>query len=252
LEQAIQVQGHFDIKNTDRSVGAMLSNEISKIYGSVGLPEDSIHITFSGSAGQTFGGFLARGVNFELEGEANDYFGKGLSGGRLIVYPSRNAKFRAEENILIGNVAFYGATSGEAFINGKGGERFCVRNSGVKAVIEGIGDHGCEYMTGGLLVNLGEIGRNFGAGMSGGIAYILEEYQAEVNREMVDLDPLDEQDFERLYSYLKRHVAFTRSALGQAYLENWEHTKTRFIKVMPRDYKAVLAKKSEQQERTFA
>jgi glutamate synthase (NADPH/NADH) large chain len=252
LEQAIPVQGHFDIKNTDRSVGAMLSNEISKIYGSVGLPEDSIHITFSGSAGQTFGGFLARGVNFELEGEANDYFGKGLSGGRLIVYPSRNARFLAEENILIGNVAFYGATSGEAFINGKGGERFCVRNSGVKAVIEGIGDHGCEYMTGGLLVNLGEIGRNFGAGMSGGIAYILEEYQAEVNREMVDLDPLDEQDFETLYSYLKRHVAFTRSALAQGYLENWEQTKTRFIKVMPRDYKAVLAKKSAQQERTFA
>jgi glutamate synthase (NADPH/NADH) large chain len=191
-------------------------------------------------------------VNFELEGEANDYFGKGLSGGRLIIYPSRNALFRAEENILIGNVAFYGATSGEAFINGKGGERFCVRNSGVKAVIEGIGDHGCEYMTGGLLVNLGEIGRNFAAGMSGGVAYILQEYQNEINPEMVDLDPLDEQDFETLYSYLKRHIAFTRSSLAQQYLENWELTKTKFIKVIPRDYKAVLAKKTGQQERTFA
>ena len=252
LEQAIPVQGFFEIKNTDRSVGAMLSNEISKIYGSVGLPEDSIHFTFSGSAGQTFGGFLARGANFELEGEANDYFGKGLSGGRLIIYPSRNARFKAEENILIGNVAFYGATSGEAYINGKGGERFCVRNSGVKAVIEGIGDHGCEYMTGGLLVNLGEIGRNFAAGMSGGLAYILQEYQGEINPEMVDIDPMEEQDFETLHTYLKRHVSFTRSSLAQQFLENWEQTKTKFIKVIPRDYKAVLAKKSLQHEKTVA
>jgi glutamate synthase (NADPH/NADH) large chain len=252
LEQAIPVQGFFEIKNTDRSVGAMLSNEISKIYGSVGLPEDSIHFTFSGSAGQTFGGFLARGANFELEGEANDYFGKGLSGGRLIIYPSRNARFKAEENILIGNVAFYGATSGEAFINGKGGERFCVRNSGVKAVIEGIGDHGCEYMTGGLLVNLGEIGRNFAAGMSGGLAYILQEYQGEINPEMVDIDPMEDQDLETLHTYLKRHVSFTRSSLAQQFLENWEQTKTKFIKVIPRDYKAVLAKKSLQHEKTVA
>jgi glutamate synthase (NADPH/NADH) large chain len=252
LEQAIPVQGFFEIKNTDRSVGAMLSNELSKIYGSVGLPEDSIHFTFSGSAGQTFGGFLARGVNFELEGEANDYFGKGLSGGRLIIYPSRNARFKAEENILIGNVAFYGATSGEAYINGKGGERFCVRNSGVKAVIEGIGDHGCEYMTGGLLVNLGEIGRNFAAGMSGGLAYILQAYQGEINSEMVDIDPMEDQDLNTLYTYLKRHLAFTGSSLAQQFLENWEQTKTKFIKVIPRDYKAVLAKKSLQHEKTVA
>jgi glutamate synthase (NADPH/NADH) large chain len=252
LEQAIPVQGFFEIKNTDRSVGAMLSNELSKIYGSVGLPEDSIHFTFSGSAGQTFGGFLARGVNFELEGEANDYFGKGLSGGRLIIYPSRNARFKAEENILIGNVAFYGATSGEAYINGKGGERFCVRNSGVKAVIEGIGDHGCEYMTGGLLVNLGEIGRNFAAGMSGGLAYILQGYQGEINSEMVDIDPMEDQDLNTLYTYLKRHLAFTGSSLAQQFLENWEQTKTKFIKVTPRDYKAVLAKKSLQHEKTVA
>ena len=252
LEQAIPVQGFFEIKNTDRSVGAMLSNEISKIYGSVGLPEDSIHFTFSGSAGQTFGGFLARGVNFELEGEANDYFGKGLSGGRLIIYPSRNARFKAEENILIGNVAFYGATSGEAYINGKGGERFCVRNSGVKAVIEGIGDHGCEYMTGGLLVNLGEIGRNFAAGMSGGLAYILQAYQGEINSEMVDIDPMEDQDLDTLHTYLKRHLAFTGSSLAQQFLENWEQTKTKFIKVIPRDYKAVLAKKSLQHEKIVA
>ena len=252
LEQAIPVQGFFEIKNTDRSVGAMLSNEISKIYGSVGLPEDSIHFTFSGSAGQTFGGFLARGVNFELEGEANDYFGKGLSGGKLIIYPSRNARFKAEENILIGNVAFYGATSGEAYINGKGGERFCVRNSGVKAVIEGIGDHGCEYMTGGLLVNLGEIGRNFAAGMSGGLAYILQEYREEINPELVDLDPMEDQDLDTLHTYLKRHLALTSSSLAQQFLESWEVTKTKFIKVIPRDYKAVLAKKSVQQEKIIA
>lgn len=252
LEQAIPVQGFFEIKNTDRSVGAMLSNEISKIYGSVGLPEDSIHFTFSGSAGQTFGGFLARGVNFELEGEANDYFGKGLSGGKLIIYPSRNARFKAEENILIGNVAFYGATSGEAYINGKGGERFCVRNSGVKAVIEGIGDHGCEYMTGGLLVNLGEIGRNFAAGMSGGLAYILQEYREEINPELVDLDPMEDQDLDTLQTYLKRHLALTSSSLAQQFLESWEVTKTKFIKVIPRDYKAVLAKKSVQQEKIIA
>jgi glutamate synthase (NADPH) large chain len=252
LEQAIQVTGHFEIKNTDRSVGAMLSNEISKIYGSVGLPEDSIHFNFMGSAGQTFGGFLARGVNFELEGEANDYFGKGLSGGRLIVYPSRNARFLAEENILIGNVAFYGATSGEAFINGKGGERFCVRNSGVKAVIEGIGDHGCEYMTGGLLVNLGEIGRNFAAGMSGGIAYILQDYHTEINPELVDIDPLEEQDYDLLSSYLKRHYSLTKSALAKQFLDNWDQAKARFIKVIPRDYKAVLAKKLLQHEKTVA
>ena len=205
-----------------------------------------------GSAGQTFGGFLARGVNFELEGEANDYFGKGLSGGRLIVYPSRNARFLAEENILIGNVAFYGATSGEAFINGKGGERFCVRNSGVKAVIEGIGDHGCEYMTGGLLVNLGEIGRNFAAGMSGGIAYILQDYHTEINPELVDIDPLEEQDYDLLSSYLKRHYALTKSALAKQFLDNWDQAKARFIKVIPRDYKAVLAKKLLQHEKTVA
>jgi glutamate synthase (NADPH/NADH) large chain len=251
LEQAIQVQGNFQIKNTDRSVGAMLSNEISKIYGGVGLPEDTIHFKFNGSAGQTFGGFLAKGVNFELEGEANDYFGKGLSGGRLIIYPSRNARFVPEENIIIGNVAFYGATSGEAYINGKGGERFCVRNSGVKTVIEGIGDHGCEYMTGGLVINLGEIGRNFAAGMSGGIAYILKDYITEINTEMVDIDLLEEEDFATIKAYLKRHVKLTNSGLGQKFLDEWETAKQKFIKVIPRDYKAVLEKRAKEQAKSL-
>lgn len=251
LEQAIQVEGIFPIKNTDRSVGAMLSNEISKIYGGVGLPEDTVHFKFTGSAGQTFGGFLAKGVNFELEGEANDYFGKGLSGGKLIIYPSRNARFVPEENIIIGNVAFYGATSGEAYINGKGGERFCVRNSGVKTVIEGIGDHGCEYMTGGLVINLGEIGRNFAAGMSGGIAYILKDYITEINTEMVDLDLLQEEDYQTIKSYLKRHVKLTNSGLGQRFLDEWEKSKELFIKVIPRDYKAVLEKRAKDQAKTL-
>ena len=251
LEQAIQVEGIFPIKNTDRSVGAMLSNEISKIYGGVGLPDDTVHFKFTGSAGQTFGGFLAKGVNFELEGEANDYFGKGLSGGKLIIYPSRNARFVPEENIIIGNVAFYGATSGEAYINGKGGERFCVRNSGVKTVIEGIGDHGCEYMTGGLVINLGEIGRNFAAGMSGGIAYILKDYITEINTEMVDLDLLQEEDYQTIKSYLKRHVKLTNSGLGQRFLDEWEKSKELFIKVIPRDYKAVLEKRAKDQAKTL-
>lgn len=244
LEQASPVIGTFNINNTDRTVGAMLSNEISKIYGSPGLPEDTIHFNFLGSAGQTFGGFLAKGVTFELEGESNDYFGKGLSGGKLIVYPSRNANFVAHENIIIGNVAFYGATSGEAYINGKGGERFCVRNSGVEAVIEGIGDHGCEYMTGGLVINLGEIGRNFGAGMSGGIAYILKDYIHLINQEMVDLDPLNEDDFVTVKEQLNKHVSFTNSQLAIEYLDNWGEYRERFLKVIPRDYKEVLIKKA--------
>lgn len=252
LEQAMASSGSFQIKNIDRSVGAMLSNEISKIYGSPGLPEDTINFKFTGSAGQTFGGFLTKGVNFELEGEANDYFGKGLSGGKLIIYPSRNAKFVPEENIIIGNVAFYGATSGEAYINGKGGERFCVRNSGVKTVVEGIGDHGCEYMTGGLVVNLGEIGRNFAAGMSGGIAYILKDYITEINPELVDIDILEDEDFNTIKAFLKRHVKLTKSGLGTKFLEDWDSYKEKFIKVIPRDYKAVLEKRALEQSKSLA
>jgi len=252
LEQANEVQAKFPIKNTDRSVGAMLSNEISKVYGSQGLPEDTLKFTFIGSAGQTFGGFLANGVKFELEGEANDYFGKGLSGGKLVVFPSRNARFVAEENIIIGNVAFYGATSGEAYINGKGGERFCVRNSGVKAVVEGIGDHGCEYMTGGFIINLGEIGRNFAAGMSGGIAYIRKDYITEINPELVDIDLLEDEDYITIKEYLKKHVEYTNSQLGNQLLKNWEGKKEEFIKVIPRDYKAVLKKRALEKSKTLA
>lgn len=251
LEQANSVFGSFQIKNTDRTVGAMLSYEISKIYGSPGLPEDTIQFKFQGSAGQTFGGFLAKGVTFELEGEANDYFGKGLSGGKLIVFPSRNANFSAEDNIIIGNVAFYGATSGEAYINGKGGERFAVRNSGVETVVEGIGDHGCEYMTGGMVINIGEIGRNFAAGMSGGLAYILKDYLHLINTEMVDMDPLNEDDFVSIKKYLKNHVKLTNSQLAVKFLDNWDEYRERFIKVIPRDYKEVLRKKALEQTKTL-
>lgn len=251
LEQIMPSSGSFQIKNTDRSVGAMLSNEISKIYGSPGLPDDTINFKFNGSAGQTFGGFLTKGVNFELEGEANDYFGKGLSGGKLIIYPSRNAKFVHEKNIIIGNVAFYGATSGEAYINGQGGERFCVRNSGVETVIEGIGDHGCEYMTGGLVINLGEIGRNFAAGMSGGIAYILKDFITEINPELVDVDILEDEDYATIKKFIKRHVKLTNSALGKQFLENWDTAREKFIKVIPRDYKAVLEKRALEQSKTL-
>lgn len=251
LEQANPVEGEFQIINVDRTVGAMLSNEVSKLYGSPGLPDDTIRFKFKGSAGQTFGGFLTRGITFELEGEANDYFGKGLSGGKLAIYPSRNASFVAEDNIIIGNVAFYGATSGKAFIKGKAGERFCVRNSGVEAVVEGIGDHGCEYMTGGLAVILGEIGRNFAAGMSGGIAYIFKENLGNINKEMVDIDPLNEDDFATIKSALKEHVAYTSSRVGENILEDWAIAKDRFIKVIPRDYKEVLRKRALEQTKTL-
>ncbi|MHA7130596.1 glutamate synthase large subunit [Algoriphagus namhaensis] len=251
LEQATHVEATFPIKNTDRSVGAMLSNEISKVYGSQGLPEDTLSFKFNGSAGQTFGGFLTKGVTFELEGEANDYFGKGISGGKLIIYPSRNARFVHQDNIIIGNVAFYGGTSGEAYINGKGGERFCVRNSGVKTVIEGIGDHGCEYMTGGLMINLGEVGRNFAAGMSGGIAYILKDYITEINPELVDIDLLEDEDFILIKDFLKKHVRLTGSELGETFLSEWEERKESFIKVIPRDYKAVLKKRAQEENKTL-
>ena len=174
LENQQKVYAEFQLKNTDRTIGTILSNEISKKYRGEGLPEDTIHFKFTGTAGQSFAAFNTKGVTLELEGDANDYFGKGLSGARLIIYPSQHASFVPEENIIIGNVAFYGATSGEAFIRGKAGERFCVRNSGVNAVVEGVGDHGCEYMTGGRVVILGDTGRNFAAGMSGGIAYVYD------------------------------------------------------------------------------
>ena len=249
LEEAQRVSSTFPIKNTDRAVGAMLSNEISKRYKGEGLPDGTIQFRFRGSAGQSFGAFGAPGIEFTLEGEANDYFGKGLSGGRLIVVPDREATFEASENIIIGNVAFYGATSGEAYIKGMAGERFCVRNSGVKTVVEGIGDHGCEYMTGGLVVVLGPTGKNFAAGMSGGMAYIYDpdnQFGNNVNMGMIDLDPMLAADEDLLRQMIRNHFSYTSSKTALAILENWDKAKAHFIKVMPRDYKAVLQKRQEE------
>lgn len=243
LQHAEPVSEEFVIRNTDRAVGAMLSNEISKRYKGEGLPDGTIKFKFRGSAGQSFGAFAASGIQFLLEGEANDYFGKGLSGARLIIVPDRTAKFKPSENIIIGNVAFYGATSGESYINGMAGERFAVRNSGVKAVVEGVGDHGCEYMTGGIVVVLGETGKNFAAGMSGGIAYVFNpnhKFERLVNQEMVLLDEMEEDDFIMLYNMIHRHLHFTKSEVAKDILENWEQQKMLFVKVMPIDYKAVL------------
>jgi glutamate synthase (NADPH/NADH) large chain len=245
LEECEPVQDRFIIKNTDRSTGALLSNEISKRYKGIGLPPETIHFNFKGSAGQSFGAFVAPGVTFEIEGEANDYFGKGLSGGSLIIYPDKEATFKPEDNIIIGNVAFYGATSGEAYIRGQAGERFCVRNSGVTAVVEGVGDHACEYMTGGRVVVLGKTGRNFAAGMSGGIAYVFDtEHALErlCNKDMVDLEAMTDEDKAEVKAMIERHFKLTGSDPAEWILENWEAASDLFVKVMPKDYKAVLAK----------
>ncbi len=252
LKQAGQVTGAFEIENINRSVGAMLSHEISKVYGSPGLPNDTIQFDFRGSAGQSFGAFLTKGVTFRLEGEANDYVGKGLSGGQLVIYPDRNGVIKAEENIIIGNVAFYGATDGRSFIRGKAGERFCVRNSGVQVVVEGVGDHACEYMTGGKVVILGETGRNFAAGMSGGIAYVFDPkntFATRCNHSMVSLEQLEEEDEEFLKSIIADHAYFTQSEIGKMMLNEWDKTVESFKKVMPNDYKAVLEKNKQQAEK---
>jgi glutamate synthase (NADPH/NADH) large chain len=231
------------IRNVHRTVGAMLSGEIARRHGSAGLPDDTIRFEFSGSAGQSFGAFLAHGVTLTLEGDANDYVGKGLSGGRIVVYPPRDSTFLPEENILIGNVVLYGATSGEAYFNGMAGERFAVRNSGATAVVEGLGDHGCEYMTRGLVVVLGRCGRNFAAGMSGGIAYVLDEAgdfaEKRCNTAGVDLEPIDE-DAGLVRSLIERHFEFTRSPRAKWILENWSTMLPKFIKVFPHEYKRVL------------
>jgi glutamate synthase (NADPH/NADH) large chain len=246
LEKQEKVLISCPIKNTDRTTGTMLSNEITKKYGAAGLPEDTVHLKFKGTAGQSFGAFNTCGVTLELEGDANDYFGKGLSGAKMIVYPHKESGFVAEENILIGNVAFYGATSGKAFIRGKAGERFAVRNSGATAVVEGLGDHGCEYMTGGTVVVLGSTGRNFAAGMSGGIAYvydILGQFSENCNMEMVDLDPIGDDDMETLKSLLSEHFTTTGSTVAKFLLSDLDNQKNQFIKVYPRDYKKVMEMK---------
>ena len=243
-----KVSASFPIKNTDRTVGTIVSNEITKIYRSEGLPEDTIHFKFTGTAGQSFGAFNTKGLKLELEGDANDYFGKGLSGAKLIVYPSAQATFTAEDNSIIGNVALYGATSGEAYIRGKAGERFAVRNSGSSVVVEGVGDHGCEYMTGGTAVILGDTGRNFAAGMSGGIAYIYNvnnQFTHKCNTEMVDLDPLSEEDAAVLNTLISNHLEYTGSKVAKFILSDFDNQLKNFVKVFPRDYKKVLEKKKQ-------
>jgi glutamate synthase (NADPH/NADH) large chain len=239
-----KVFGSFKIINTDRTAGTIVSHEISKRFKADGLPEDSIHFKFTGTAGQSFGAFNTSGVTLELEGDANDHFGKGLSGAKLIVYPSKQATFVPEDNIIIGNVAFYGATSGSSYIRGKAGERFGVRNSGVNAVVEGVGDHGCEYMTGGRVVVLGDTGRNFAAGMSGGIAYVYDVkgiFSTLCNREMVDLDPVQEEDIAELRVMIENHYQYTDSSVAKFVLDDFENQLKNFIKVFPKDYKKALA-----------
>ncbi|HEY8548541.1 MAG TPA: glutamate synthase large subunit, partial [Vicinamibacterales bacterium] len=243
LENRTPVEFSLPIRNVNRTVGTMLGYHVTKRWGGAGLPDDTIRIHFHGSAGQSFGAFVPRGITLTLEGDANDYVAKGLSGGRVVVFPPKSATFAPEENILIGNVALYGATSGEAFFRGIAGERFAVRNSGVHTVVEGVGDHGCEYMTGGRVVVLGRTGRNFAAGMSGGIAYVLDvdgRFSSRCNTGLVDLEGLDASDEELIKLLVTRHIQLTGSDYAARLLMEWSSTRKRFVKVMPRDYKRVL------------
>jgi len=244
LERGTAVSLSLPIGNAHRTVGTMLGYEVTRRHGAGGLPEDTIRLQFTGSAGQSFGAFVPRGITLRLEGDSNDYVGKGLSGGTIIVYPPRQATFVPEENILIGNVALYGATSGEAYFRGVAGERFAVRNSGAHAVVEGVGDHGCEYMTGGRVIVLGRTGRNFAAGMSGGVAYVLDvtgDFRLRCNHEMVELGPLENlEDIELVRSLVERHVEHTGSDYGARVLSRWSQSAAMFVKVMPRDYKRAL------------
>lgn len=251
LEKREPVRIELPIKNSNRTTAAMLSGEVSRRYGEEGLPEDTIHCKFAGTAGQSFGAFLAKGITLELEGDANDYVGKGLSGGRIIIYPSKKAAFVPEENIIIGNTTFYGATSGEAYIRGVAGERFCIRNSGLFAVVEGVGDHGCEYMTGGRVVILGKTGRNFAAGMSGGIAYVYDvdrNFKSRCNMSMVEFDEIDEEDRFTIRELLENHYKYTASAQAKRILMNFEEELDNFVKVMPLEYKRVLEGKLLEKE----
>ncbi|MBK7208173.1 MAG: glutamate synthase large subunit [Elusimicrobia bacterium] len=244
LERGEKVKATVPIKNRNRVVGTILGSEVTRRYGGKGLPDDTIELTFQGSAGQSFGAFVPRGVTMILDGDANDYFGKGLSGGKLIVYPPRGVPFVPEKNIIIGNVAFYGATSGEAYIRGLAGERFAVRNSGVHAVVEGVGDHGCEYMTGGRIVVLGPTGRNFAAGMTGGVAYVWDvegDFAKKVNREMVETEPMTEEDIQEVHGLLVKHLLYTTSTVAKRVLEKGPSLIGRFVKVMPKDYKRMVA-----------
>jgi glutamate synthase domain-containing protein 3 len=255
LESEIPVRGSFSIRNVHRTVGAMLGGEIARRYGSAGLPDATIHYKFRGSAGQSFGAFVPNGVTLELEGDSNDYLGKGLSGGRIIAYPPKTSSFLPEESILVGNVVLYGATSGEVFLNGIAGERFAVRNSGATAVVEGVGDHGCEYMTNGTVVVIGATGRNFAAGMSGGIAYVYDDAgdfsSRRCNQASVDLEPLDrDEDISVVCGLLERHRDLTGSPRAAWIIENWTTTRANFIKVFPHEYKRVLG--VERAETTYS
>ena len=244
LDRGEPVDIKLPIRNSNRVVATMLSGEVAKRYGEDGLPDDTIRISFKGSAGQSFGAFLAKGISLTLEGDANDYFSKGISGGRVAVYPPEASTFVPEENIIVGNVVLYGATGGRVFIRGMAGERFAVRNSGAQAVVEGVGDHGCEYMTGGRVVVLGPTGRNFAAGMSGGIAYVLDEdggFPARCNLDMVALEPVvSDEDRELLRGLIEEHLTLTGSANARRVLDAWETLLPRFVKVFPNDYRRVL------------
>jgi glutamate synthase domain-containing protein 3 len=252
LENETPVEIKMKIKNTNRTVGTMLSSEVAKQYGETGLPEGTIKIELRGTAGQSFGAFLAKGIELNLTGESNDYTGKGLSGGRLIVKAPAEVTFEPAENIIIGNTCLYGATSGEAYINGVAGERFAVRNSGAYAVIEGVGDHGCEYMTGGRVVILGNTGRNFAAGMSGGIAYIWDpkkDANKYINHDMVDVEYLIyDDDIAEVYNLVQNHFKYTSSKRAEFILNNWNQEKDNFWKIIPGEYKkamAIIAKEKE-------
>jgi glutamate synthase (ferredoxin) len=244
LERQEKVAAQVPIRNVNRVVGTIVGSEITRRHGAAGLPEDTIQIHFKGSAGQSFGAFMPKGMTFTLEGDANDYLGKGLSGGKIILYPPAGSTFVPEDNIITGNVALYGATAGEAYIRGMAGERFCVRNSGVSAVVEAVGDHGCEYMTGGRVVVLGPTGRNFAAGMSGGVAYVLDEtgdFPARCNMQMVGLEKLEEaEEIEAVRQMIQCHAEHTKSQRAWKILALWEQFVPKFVKVMPKDYKRVL------------
>ena len=246
IDKKIKMDLDFKIKNTDRTVGAILSNEISKIHGKNALPKNTLTLNFNGSAGQSFGAFAVKGLKMIVNGTTNDYFGKGLSGGTIIAKVPKKATFISNKNIITGNVALYGATSGEAYINGIAGERFCVRNSGATAVVEGVGDHGCEYMTGGIALILGKIGRNFAAGMSGGIAYIYKENEnfdvKNFNQEMIELEVPSNQDLDFIKTLVENHFSLTSSKIAEDIISNWKRNKDKFVKVMPIEYKAALEK----------
>ncbi|MDA8641693.1 glutamate synthase large subunit [Flavobacteriaceae bacterium] len=249
IEKKVKMNLYYEIKNTDRTVGTIVSNEISKLYGAKGLPKDTLEINFKGAAGQSFGAFGAPGLTLTVSGNTNDYFGKGLSGSKIIVKIPKEASFKSEENVITGNVALYGATAGEAYINGIAGERFCVRNSGAIAVVEGVGDHGCEYMTGGTAIILGDIGRNFAAGMSGGVAYIYKSRKFDkrnFNSEMIEFEDPSNQDLDLVKKLIENHFTYTSSKIAERFLNNWDKESKNFIKIMPTEYKLALEKMAKE------